>query len=362
MNKDLLFQLYKIYSPSGCEKKMRKFVKRYIRKNCGDCNIEQDILGNVFITKGCADSYPCIAAHLDQVQDRHSKDFEVIEGKDVVFGYSPKTHEQQGLGADDKNGIWIALECLREFSFLKVAFFVEEEVGLTGSRRCDLSFFSDCRYVIEPDRRGSSDLITSMSVGAVCSNDFIMALGAEHYGYREERGSITDIGELVERGIGISCLNLSCGYYEAHTDNEFTVLSELQNCLDFVCHIIDTLTEVYPFKYEGYSWRSMMRSVHVPKKFEVDADYYYTYGFYDEDWDMMTNILFCHPTMSFEELIGVGGWTFNFHTQDIDTLREIYDDVCELNGYGKNADDNFWNEDDSAGELSFDDVKLRKVS
>ena len=238
MNKDLLFQLYSIHSPSGSEKKMRKFVKRYIRKNCGECDIQQDEYGNVFIRKGEADSYPCLAAHLDQVQRNHSKDFELIEGKDVVFGYSAKSREQQGLGADDKNGIWIALECLREFSFLKVAFFVGEEVGCKGSGACDLSFFSDCKYIIEPDRMHGHDLITSMAVGDVCSDDFIKALGAGNFGYKEDCGSITDVGELVERGVGISCLNLSCGYYNAHTDKEFTVLSELQNCLVSITWIL----------------------------------------------------------------------------------------------------------------------------
>ena len=44
----------------------------------------------------------------------------------------------------------------------------------------------------------------------------------------------------------ISCLNLSCGYYNAHTDSEYTVLSELENCLNFVMEICETVTDVYP--------------------------------------------------------------------------------------------------------------------
>lgn len=40
MNKDLLFQLYEIHSPSGGEKKMRAFIKRYVADNCGDCKVE----------------------------------------------------------------------------------------------------------------------------------------------------------------------------------------------------------------------------------------------------------------------------------------------------------------------------------
>ena len=352
MNKEVLFQLYGIFSPSKGEKKMRKFVKRYIRRVCGECDIVQDSIGNVFVTKGVAESYPCVAAHLDQVQRNHSKDFEVIEGKDVVFGYSAKSRAQQGLGADDKNGIWVAIECLRKYDVLKAAFFVGEEIGCVGSSACDLSFFSDCRYVIQPDRMNGNDLITSMAVGDVCSKAFVSALGAAAYGYKEAHGSITDVGTLVERGVGISCLNVSCGYYNAHTDNEFTVLSELQNCLDFVCHIIETLTDVYPYEYKG--WRISYGYTHKPK----GKDYWMD-GYYDEDCDMMDAIVQGQPGITFDEIFGIGGWLGNFHTHDIDILRGIYDDIRLY--YGKEKyDDCFWNGEYNDDELPFPAVK--KVS
>lgn len=42
---------------------------------------------------------------------------------------------------------------------------------------------------------------------------------------------MTDVLELKERGLGVSCINLSCGYYEPHSDEEFTVKKDLLNCL-----------------------------------------------------------------------------------------------------------------------------------
>ena len=254
MNKDLLFQLYAIHSPSGNEKRMRKFLKKYIWANCGEVKIEQDEHGNLLCTKGESDTYPCLASHIDQVQDHHSKDFKVFEYNGDVFAWSAKSHEQQGLGADDKNGIFICLELLKKFDVMKVAFFVGEEVGCKGSRAVDLGFFKDCRFIVEPDRRGGDDLITEMSVGKVCSDDFIAATGYKEFGYALARGTITDVGELVERGVGISCLNLSCGYYDAHTDNEMTILDELENCLALVSNIVENCTDVYPFKYEPYDY------------------------------------------------------------------------------------------------------------
>lgn len=315
MNKELLFQLYAIHSPSGGEKKMRKFIKRYIRQNCGECSIEQDMFGNLLITKGESGTYPCLAAHMDQVQHNHSKDFCCVTNGDVVFGYSAKSREQQGLGADDKNGIYVCLECLRTFDVLKVALFVGEEIGCKGSRAVDLGFFQDCRFIIEPDRMHGSDLITSMFCGGVCSHEFIKAIGADAFGYTEEQGSITDVGELVERGVGISCLNLSCGYYNPHTDEEFTVLSELENCYLFVCNIINTCTDVYRFD----SWSKWER-------YWYDEDYY-SQGYYDEDYEAMYGILSSMPDTSFEQIEAWYGP--DFHTKDSETLSEIYQDVSE---------------------------------
>lgn len=324
MNKELLFNLYAIHSPSGGEKKMRKFIKRYIAQNCGEVEVVQDALGNLLCTKGVSDTYPCLASHIDQVQHNHSRDFVCIEAQGVVFGYSPKCHEQQGLGADDKNGIYICLECLKKYDVLKVAFFVGEEVGCVGSSDVDLTFFKDCRFIVEPDRKGHADLITSMFCGEVCSPEFITAISGDKFGYREEEGSITDVGELVERGVGISCLNLSCGYYEAHTDREFTVLSELENCHHFVETIIETCSDVFPFEYVdkwGYykGYGGYFGSYH-----HYDEEYW-NEGFYDEDFDMMTEILRSQPGMTFWEVST--DYCINFYTHDMRELEEIYDDV-----------------------------------
>ena len=36
----------------------------------------------------------------------------------------------------------------------------------------------------------------------------------------EENGLMTDILALKEKGLEVSCINVSCGYYNAHTDEE----------------------------------------------------------------------------------------------------------------------------------------------
>lgn len=242
---ELLRQLYKVHSLSGNEKAMKKFVRKYIRRHIPDVKIRTDRKGNLYIIKGVAETYPCIAAHLDQVQREHSKDFTLIETKGLIFGYSPRSRRQEGLGADDKNGIWIALKCLEKYDTLKVVFFVEEETGCQGSNQADMDFFMDCRFVIQPDRRGYKDLITSIGWMELCSDEFLKASGYESFGYKTTEGLMTDILALKERGLEISCINLSCGYYEPHTDNEFTVKKDLLNCLKLVEHIIENCTDIY---------------------------------------------------------------------------------------------------------------------
>lgn len=293
----LLKSLYKVFSPSMEEKKMRRFIKRHIKKNIPGVTVVQDNSGNLLITKGESESYPCICAHMDQVQRLHPKDFECIENDDVIFGYSSKTRSQCGLGADDKNGLFIALECLASYDVLKCAFFVGEEIGCRGSSAVDMNFFNDCRYCIQVDRRGNSDMVTSIYTD-MCSADFIADTHYETYGYNLSTGAMTDVAELFDRGVGVSCINLSCGYYEPHTDHEFTSKSDVQKCYDFVCHIIEACVGIYICEYGlngryENNWQS-----HVLGKSST-----YSEVFKDIVRDEIENTINWNPECTLEEVI-----------------------------------------------------------
>lgn len=244
-NFKLLKTLYKIYSPTGREKQMREFIMWWVKTNCPTATIAKDRMGNIYVTKGDSDTYPCVVSHLDQVQKFHSSDFEVIEDKDVFLGISKKHHRQEGLGADDKNGIWICLTCLEKYDVLKCAFFVEEEVGCFGSDKADMTFFDNCRFVLQCDRKGRRDLITNIGGWTpLCSESFLQCIGFEKFGYKEEVGMLTDVATLKENGLKVCALNMSCGYYNPHTDYEFTIKNDLLNCLALTQHIIETCQDV----------------------------------------------------------------------------------------------------------------------
>ena len=283
---ELLKQLFCIHSKSGKEGKIRKFIWNWVRQTVPDAKIECDKPGNLYITKGKSSTFPCIVAHMDQVQERHSKDFIAYEAEDIIIGFSPKHKEQQGLGADDKCGLWIALKCLQKFDSLKLAFFVGEEVGCKGSGLADMAFFDDCRFVIEPDRKGSEDLITQIGWTPLCSDDFLKDIGFKKFGYKEAEGLMTDIEALKDKGLMLSCINLSCGYYRPHSNEEFVYKPALLNCLAFVEHIIKTCTKVYP---------------HIDNTAYYEKQNYYG-DIYDDYYSEIYDLLTDDPSLSFGDI------------------------------------------------------------
>lgn len=282
----LLKQLFCIHSKSGKEGKIRKFIWNWVRQNVPNAKIMCDKPGNLYIIKGKSETYPCIVAHMDQVQEIHSKDFICYEAEDIILGFSPKHKRQEGIGSDDKVGLWIGLKCLQKFEALKLAFFVGEEIGCKGSGQAEMEFFSDCRFVIEPDRKGAEDLITQIGWTPLCSDDFLKDIGFKKFGYKETDGMMTDIEALKDNGLAISCINLSCGYYKPHTDQEFVYKPALSNCLAFIEHIVKTCTKVY-------------HHVDMTTQYERENYYYDVYDdYYSEIYDMLTN----DPSLSFGDI------------------------------------------------------------
>ena len=72
---ELLKALYEIHSPSGNEKKLKQFIKKWVASNIEGVECTWDNAGNVYFTKGESETYPVVVAHLDQVQKSHAKDF-----------------------------------------------------------------------------------------------------------------------------------------------------------------------------------------------------------------------------------------------------------------------------------------------
>lgn len=237
----LLEKLYLTNAKSGHE----EAVKQIVRNALCDANVDirEDSFGNLLITKGKADSFPCVAAHLDEVHAPENLTLHEVDGR--IYATN-RWGEPAGIGADDKNGVWIAIQLLLSEPDLKVALFVQEEKdgdirGCRGSGACSLEFFQDVRYVLECDRKGASDVVCIGKDFMICDPDFIHQDLLEQYGFQMVKGGSTDVVKLRIRGLEKQCCNISCGYYNAHKAEEYTMIGELYHSLDFVRKLIHTM-------------------------------------------------------------------------------------------------------------------------
>jgi putative aminopeptidase FrvX len=253
LNMELLKQLYSIHALTFHEWPLICFIREYISLHVPEAEVRMDSWGNLYIKKGEGDGYPTLTCHLDQVQTIHSGDFCVKEEDGKLYGWSETNQQREGLGADDKNGIYICLRCLEECPRLKVFMAIGEEKGCIGSNRADMSFFTDSLYVLEPDCKGGEEIHTNLRGVPCASEDFNQALQAEVNGFTITDGKTSDIFALTLNGIGVSCANIPAGYHLPHKDDEYTVIAELEHTLSFIRHFITTEHHRFPHIFKTYT-------------------------------------------------------------------------------------------------------------
>lgn len=231
--------------------------------------------GNVYVTKGnpLTNGYPCIVSHTDTVH-KIVPDEQYSIGYDrknkIIYGYNPVKRNFTGIGGDDKVGIYIALSAVRDFTSIKACFFRDEEIGCVGSGEADLSFFSDCMYILQCDRKGNSDFVNRISSTPISSKEFQDDVAGiiRTYGYEFHDGGMTDVYKLTQRQVGISTANMSCGYYNPHSSDELISVDDVDNTLRMVYEILWTLDKRYEHKVET--------PVYANKKYYYDYDDWYT--------------------------------------------------------------------------------------
>lgn len=252
LNLSLLVEILEIQSESRDCTNMQTYLWDYAETR--DWKIDCDNVGNLYITKGMAVTYPCVVAHMDTVHSIHLHgSIKAVEvGNDRITGINPTTMRQTGIGGDDKCGIYAALECLNHLDYCKAAFFVDEEIGCVGSSQCDIDFFFDTRFVLQADRRGNADFVNDIC-GPISSSEFqddvLPYLVKYNFGLSD--GMMTDVEALRNRNVGVSCANISAGYYNPHQDCEYISLKDLTNTTNLMLQLCEELHTVYAFKGES---------------------------------------------------------------------------------------------------------------
>lgn len=182
-----------------------------------------------------------LVAHLDTVFEdsiaKYGRDLFYDENRNVMF--SP-----YGGGFDDKAGVFAIIQLIRRGLRPHVILTTDEEIGVLGALKvagltCP---FSELKYIIELDRRGSNDCVFYDCI----NQDFIDYV--ESFGFSFNHGSFSDISELCPAW-RVAGVNLSVGYYNEHSESEILYVGQLMATIEKVHKMLSTAEEAPSFIY-----------------------------------------------------------------------------------------------------------------
>ena len=206
----------------------KKLFKRLCKKFKGNTLISK---GNFILVRGVAPVM--LVAHLDTVHEKPVRD--ICKSNDGNSLMSP-----QGIGGDDRCGVFALVKVYKSAKIKPwLLFTCKEEVGSIGAKYFCLAHkqkqlpknLDKLKLIIEIDRREADDAVFYQ-----CAN-----LDFENYiigkGFKTAQGSFSDIS-LIAPELGIAAVNLSSGYYNAHSLHEYIIRAELESTIEKVCEIV----------------------------------------------------------------------------------------------------------------------------
>ena len=175
-----------------------------------------------------------LVAHLDTVHTEPVRDICKSENGEILM--SP-----QGIGGDDRCGVYALASCYESAKKKPwLLFTCDEEIGGVGAKAFVTAYekgqlpdkLADLKLIVEIDRRGKDD-----AVYYDCDNmefeDYITSKG-----FKTEYGSFSDISHIAP-ALGVAAVNLSSGYYNAHTEHEYINREHLNATIKRVDEIIE---------------------------------------------------------------------------------------------------------------------------
>ena len=272
----------------NAEHQLLRYLVKYLKSVDYTVHYTIDVAGNLYITKGVAEVYPCVCAHTDSVQEHTDIEIHEVTYKNILrlIGKHSEGGAQCGIGADDKAGVFVCMELLRQMPVLKVALFAGEEFGCIGSQNSDPEFFKNVGYVIEFDCPGSAD-VTHYCNGVQLfdeQGDFygiVKPVLTEAMGREPKlwRHPYTDVWP-IKRFHPISCINLATGYYKYHTQFEYVIVDDVLNAVKMGKSCIEALGETtYVFTPPLTEITSYERTIsgmraQYPEVFKIEPELY----------------------------------------------------------------------------------------
>ena len=201
--------------------------------------LEKDEFGNLFIKIGESDVM--FTSHLDTATSANT------DVNHVIVDNIIKTDGKSILGADDKAGVTIMLNMIKNNIPGLYYFFLGEEVGCVGSKKVagvqKETKIEGINKVISFDRRGTNSIITYQSSKRCASDTFGKALAEQFNSVNDTfkyeidpTGVLTDSIQFIS--IYPECTNISVGYQSEHTFSETQDIEHLEKLAE-ACLKID---------------------------------------------------------------------------------------------------------------------------
>ncbi len=192
----------------------------------------------------------CFTAHMDTVHSETPKQFIIEKHADKTILSSP-----QGIGGDDRCGIYMIVKLLDIGLRPYVVFCEDEEIGCIGAKKFSQSEHvkeMEVNFIVELDRRNAND-----AVYYDCDNEEFENFITETTGYETDAGTFSDICEIAPK-VGVAAVNLSCGYYREHTKDHYVVWEEMINTFNAAKKLCKADSE--RFEYIERKYTSNLRS------------------------------------------------------------------------------------------------------
>lgn len=176
-----------------------------------------------------------LVAHLDTVHENLPSI--ICYSKDGNYITSP-----QGIGGDDRCGVYIILALLERLPFKPyVLFTMGEEIGGIGAKAFTKYVTElNLKYIVEYDRKGDNDCVFYN-----CDNtDFVDFV--EQFGFKEAYGTFSDIS-VVAPALKVAAVNISSGYYNPHTKTEYVSMFDMQNIIERSVEMLCTESEAFEY-------------------------------------------------------------------------------------------------------------------
>lgn len=213
------------------QKSLKNHVKQMLKKTHDEVTVAD---GYVY-AQGI---FPVLlVAHLDTVHEKLPNMIVYDQTQDIIS--SPN-----GIGGDDRAGVYMIFEILKLFN-CSVLFCEDEEIGGIGAgkfAKSELASGLHFNYIMEFDRANAND-----AVFYSCANDEFEKFITKDF-YKTNYGTYSDICDVAPV-LGCAAVNLSCGYYKAHTKDEYVVLSEMENSIRAACDILARTSHDDKFEY-----------------------------------------------------------------------------------------------------------------